>query len=271
MMVESTLVPQTLEELRTDLRLLLGDNASLSVSFSDNVLNGALNFAVQHYLKLTGKSYVENTATLVSGEATLPSSYIQVSRVGYGSPNSWLLNSSVAEETNKNPAWESLVGTPKRWLMFDGQTVRLTPIPTSGTAVIGYVAEPTPMSNKRTITAISVAASAVVTSANHGFSLGRKVKFDGITTMTELNGQVGTITAVTTNTFTVNINSSTYTAFGSGTGYAYDLVDPRVPITHQRFLKYASAYWALLIDGDTQDANVAGLFMTQFLELIKEI
>ena len=65
--IVSTLVPQTLEELRTDLRLLVGDIESLSTSFTDSTMNQALNFAVQHYLRITGKSYVENTASLTSG------------------------------------------------------------------------------------------------------------------------------------------------------------------------------------------------------------
>lgn len=268
--IVSTLTPQTLESLRTDLRLIVGDNESLSTSYSDSTMNQALNFSVQHYLLVTGRSYVQNTLTLTSGEATLPSAYIQVGRVGHGSPNSWLLQSSVTEETNKNPLWESLVGNPKRWVMFDGQTIRVTPVPSNGTLVLGYVEEPTAMADKRTITAITQASSGVVTSANHNFSVGRKVQFGGITTMTQLNNQIGTITATTTNTFTVDINTTSYTAFGSGTGYAYDMVDPRVPITHQRFLKYAAAYWLLLIDGDTQSFQGAAAFMQQFMELIKE-
>ena len=269
--IVSTLTPQTLESLRTDLRLIVGDNESLSTSYSDSTMNQALNFSVQHYLLVTGRSYIQNTLTLTSGEATLPSAYIQVGRVGHGSPNSWLLQSSVTEETNKNPLWESLVGNPKRWVMFDGQTVRVTPVPSNGTLVLGYVEEPTAMADKRTITAITLASSGVVTSANHNFSVGRKVQFGGITTMTQLNNQIGTITATTTNTFTVDINTTSYTAFGSGTGYAYDLVDPRVPITHQRFLKYAAAYWLLLIDGDTQSFQGAAVFMQQFMESIKEL
>lgn len=269
--IVSTLVPQTLEELRTDLRLLVGDVESLSTSFTDSTMNQALNFAVQHYLRITGKSYVENTASLTSGVATIPNPYIQINRVGYGSPNSWLLNSSVAEETNKNPNWENVTGNAKRWVLFDGQTIRVTPIPANGTITFGYIEEPTPMADKRTITGITQASSGVVTSANHGFSVGRKVKFGSITTMTQLNNQIATITATTTNTFTIDINTTSYTAFGSGTGYAYDLVDPRVNITHQRSLKYAAAYWLLMIDGDTNNFQSAGVFMQQFTELIKEL
>jgi hypothetical protein len=89
--------------------------------------------------------------------------------------------------------------------------------------------------------------------------------------MTQLNNQIATITATTTNTFTIDINTTSYTAFSSGTGYAYDLVDPRVNITHQRSLKYAAAYWLLMIDGDTNNFQSAGVFMQQFTELIKEL
>ena len=50
----------------------------------------------QHYLFITGKSYIQNSVALTGGEATLPSAYIQVGRVGHGSPNKWLLQTTVA-------------------------------------------------------------------------------------------------------------------------------------------------------------------------------
>lgn len=74
----------------------------------------------------------------------------------------------------------------------------------------------------RTITAITQATSAVVTlSVTHGFTVGQVVRFiiPTITStyfgMTELDGQTGTITAIntTTNTITVDIDTSSYTAF----------------------------------------------------------
>lgn len=71
----------------------------------------------------------------------------------------------------------------------------------------------------RYITAITQAASAVVTmSVTHGYIVGQTVRFNvpAAFGMTEMNGLLGTITAVTTgatNTITVNIDSTGFTAF----------------------------------------------------------
>lgn len=76
----------------------------------------------------------------------------------------------------------------------------------------------------RVVTNISNAALAVVTSPNHGFSVTDKVIFRRVTTMTEINEAVGEITAVTTNTFTVNIPSTSYTPFGVSKAYVEKVI-----------------------------------------------
>lgn len=147
----NNLVPQTLAELRFDLRTLLGDAQSISVSWSDQAMNQALNYAVQLYLKLTEKSYTEYSLSVTTtGKFQLPNAYMQVDRIGFGSPNQWLLQSSVREETNKNPNWENTQCTvnqkPKRWAMYDGTTIFITPRPyATSTATIGYLEEPVNM------------------------------------------------------------------------------------------------------------------------------
>jgi hypothetical protein len=71
----------------------------------------------------------------------------------------------------------------------------------------------------RFITAITQAASAVITmSVSHGYVVGQSVRIavPAAFGMTEINGLLGTITAVTTgstNTITVDINSTGFTAF----------------------------------------------------------
>lgn len=70
----------------------------------------------------------------------------------------------------------------------------------------------------RYITKITQAASAVITlSVTHGYVVGEKVRIyvPSGWGMTEINGQLATITAISTanNTITVNIDSSAYTAF----------------------------------------------------------
>lgn len=73
---------------------------------------------------------------------------------------------------------------------------------------------------RRFITSITAAASAVITlSVAHNFVVGERVRIFNPDTnfgMPQINGQLGTITAVTTgatNTITVDIDSSGYTAF----------------------------------------------------------
>ena len=263
----------TLGDVKTEVRTLIGDAESLSLSWSNESVNAAINWAVEHYFRITGKSYTEAELTKSGTTFPLPNSYIYVKRAGYnpsGGTNTWLLQSTIDQETNKNPDWQTLVGTPKRWVLFDGNKLRLTPNPSTGTCVIGYAEEPMTMADERTITAITQASSGVVTSANHNFSVGRKVQFVGITTMIQLNNQIGTITATTTNTFTVDITTTSYTAFGSGTGYAADPIDTRIPVPYQRFLKYAAASWLLQIDGDTQDMQTAANYLAMFSEIIKD-
>lgn len=71
---------------------------------------------------------------------------------------------------------------------------------------------------RRFITAITQASSAVITmSVTHGFTAGQKVRIivPAVFGMTQINGLLGTITAIntTTNTITVDINSTGFTAF----------------------------------------------------------
>lgn len=68
----------------------------------------------------------------------------------------------------------------------------------------------------KNITAITKAASAVVTSSAHGLTVGTVVVFAAVGGMIELNDLVGVITAQDANTFTLNIDSSAFTAYTSG-------------------------------------------------------
>lgn len=65
-------------------------------------------------------------------------------------------------------------------------------------------------------TAITKAASAVITSAGHPFHNGDVVTFGQISGMVEMNNLAGTVSAVTTNTFAVNINSTGFSVYTAG-------------------------------------------------------
>jgi hypothetical protein len=68
----------------------------------------------------------------------------------------------------------------------------------------------------KVITAITKAAQAVVSCAGHGFTLGQIVQFASVVGMVEINGLRGTVVAAPTDTFTVDIDSTGFTAYGSG-------------------------------------------------------
>lgn len=80
----------------------------------------------------------------------------------------------------------------------------------------------------KTITAITKATSAVISSTSHGLTQGTVVVITGVVGMTEINNLALLITAATTNDFTVNIDSTnftTYTSGGSATPQTMTLVE----------------------------------------------
>jgi hypothetical protein len=71
--------------------------------------------------------------------------------------------------------------------------------------------------NPKTITAVSKANPAVVTSTAHGYANGDVVRIAGVVGMTDLNGEVFVINNVTTNTFDlVDTDSTGYATYTSG-------------------------------------------------------
>lgn len=79
----------------------------------------------------------------------------------------------------------------------------------------------------KTITAITQAFRAQVTSAAHGLVVGDRVTFASVAGMTQINTLVGTILAQDTNTFCVNIDSrafTTYTSAGTATPVTFTQV-----------------------------------------------
>jgi len=67
----------------------------------------------------------------------------------------------------------------------------------------------------RNITAITKAASAVVTVGSHTFEIGESVHFVSVAGMTQINGLRGTITAKAATTITVAIDSTAFSTYSS--------------------------------------------------------
>ena len=75
----------------------------------------------------------------------------------------------------------------------------------------------------KAITGITQASGAVISCTAHPFSIGDELYMSGVAGMTQINGQVVTITATSANTFTVSLNTTAYSAYTSG-GLAHKYV-----------------------------------------------
>jgi len=104
------------------------------------------------------------------------------------------------------------------------------------------------LEGNKTITGITQANPAVVTSSSHGYSNGDEVLISSVSGMTEVNGKRFLVAGVTTNTFQLtdkdgtNINSTSYTAYSSG-GVANKVYEIATPYTTAQLfdLKFAQS------------------------------
>jgi hypothetical protein len=71
-------------------------------------------------------------------------------------------------------------------------------------------------STAKTITGITKATNAVVSSTAHGLLPTAYVRFAAVVGMTEINGLYGTVLSVNTNDFTVELDTTAFTAYSSG-------------------------------------------------------
>jgi len=109
--------------------------------------------------------------------------------------------------------YKPVAGTTKVGI---GALEQATPAMWSVSTITGRV---TFAANKtRSVTAITLAASAVVTVGAHTFAVGESVHFTGVVGMTQINGLRGAITAIAATTITVAINSATGFSMYSSAG-----------------------------------------------------
>lgn len=136
----------TLAQLKTLVQDLVGDKGQ---TFGPTThLVDAINWGIKQYCHMTGVSYIEASAAVdAAGLVTIPTDYMKVNRVIYS--GSQLVESGFAWESSKNPAWQTATGTaPKRWVLWSGAKIKLTPIVATwpGTCTVGYTQTPTALS-----------------------------------------------------------------------------------------------------------------------------
>jgi hypothetical protein len=120
-----------------------------------------------------------------------------------------------------------------------------------------------PIATGVAITGISVAVQAVVTVASHSLVVGNAIVITGVVGMTQINGLIGFVQAVTPTTITLNINSSTFTAWGSG-GTIYnceyfiddDLGNLKSNLGGTGTINYATGAFSLTFNTAPQNAAV---------------
>lgn len=100
---------------------------------------------------------------------------------------------------------------------------------------------------KSAITAITQDNPGSVTSASHGFSTGDVVTIAGVVGMTEVNDTEFTITKVDSDTYTIGVDTSSYTAYSSG-GYGYKAA----------YNDFASTLYAVAVMTDEDGESFSG-------------
>ena len=121
----------------------------------------------------------------------------------------------------------------------------------------------------RYITAITQAASAVITlSVSHGYTVGQEIRVvvPAAFGMTEINGLLGVVTAVSTgatNTITVNINSTGFTAFAFPTSAiaAAGVTFAQVVPVGEAAINSVSQPYGNLLDDATRNVSVTGVIV----------
>lgn len=121
----------------------------------------------------------------------------------------------------------------------------------------------------RYITAITQASSAVITlSVAHGYTVGQEVRINVPSAfgMTEINGLLGVITAVTTgstNTITVNIDSTGFTAFAFPTSAvaAAGVTFAQVVPVGEAAINSVSQPYGNLLDDATRNVSITGIIV----------
>lgn len=136
----------TLATLRSLTSYVVGDPQN--TTFSLAMYQDAINFAIKDYAKKTGATYLESSPIVpdASGFVTIPTSYIRLQRVSFlvgGTTLTQLIESTFNFESLKSNVWQSATGVPKRWVLWSGAKIKLTPIPSPVySATVGYVEDP---------------------------------------------------------------------------------------------------------------------------------
>ena len=116
----------------------------------------------------------------------------------------------------------------------------------------------------KTISGITQATEAVVTSATHGLANGTRVFIENVVGMTELNGRQFIVSDQATNTFKIKylngtyVNSTAFTAYGSaGTAYPEYKITSTYTESALRYIQYAQDAFDMVFAHSDYDVKLA--------------
>lgn len=170
-----------------------------------------------------------------------------------------LLHTTHEFETVQSPTWETDTSAKyQKWLQLDGRRIRVLPLvvddgsgdtDVGATVRIDYIQAPKPLTTVNTVNAGSFEIGKWYEIVSTGTTNFTAIGYDS----TSEEGVFGQFQA---------------TGAGSGTGTAYEIIDPRIYPEHQPYLKYAAAAFLLHLEGTPAAIQKADKYLQLFFQLI---
>ena len=203
-------VNQTTNELKVKLNNVLQEfHTSETITSSASVIGGArlTTTVFTPILTITSISAADTDRT--AGTYAISDSDYTKTGVGTGATFSVVVNGSGA-------AAVSVTAGGDRFVIGDVITIADSKLGSGGADPLTFSVANTggTAGTSKTITAITRANPGVVTAVAHGFSTGNRIAFSNVVGMTQVNGNVYTITVIDEDTFSI-VDTSSFTAYSS--------------------------------------------------------
>ena len=203
-------VNQTTNELKVKLNNVLQEfHTSETITSSASVIGGArlTTTVFTPILTITSISAADTDRT--AGTYAISDSDYTKTGVGTGATFSVVVNGSGA-------AAVSVTAGGDRFVIGDVITIADSKLGSGGADPLTFSVANTggTAGTNKTITAITRANPGVVTAVAHGFSTGNRIAFSNVVGMTQVNGNVYTITVIDEDTFSI-VDTSSFTAYSS--------------------------------------------------------
>jgi len=203
-------VNQTTNELKVKLNNVLQEfHTSETITSSASVIGGArlTTTVFTPILTITSISAADTDRT--AGTYAISDSDYTKTGVGTGATFSVVVDGSGA-------AAVSVTAGGDRFVIGDVITIADSKLGSGGADPLTFSVANTggTAGTSKTITAITRANPGVVTAVAHGFSTGNRIAFSNVVGMTQVNGNVYTITVIDEDTFSI-VDTSSFTAYSS--------------------------------------------------------